>query len=289
VATDTETYIGASSESIQMHYDSGNRFWSLWLDPYMVYSSAMWEPGDTLADAQVRKIDYFIEGTGAAGAERVFDAGCGWGGTLRRLTENHGVKKAEGVTLSEAQAEWIRGLHNDKIEVNVRNWTEHEADEPYDAIISLGAFEHFARFDSTREEKVEQYRRFFQFCHRSLPPGGMLGLQTISKGSHTITRQGIEDARFIWKHIFPESDVPWPADVARACEKRFEIVSMRNDAPDYVKTAAAWQEGLRANRDEAISYVGEEAWNIQDHYLGAVQRQFETGQLGLLRFLMRRV
>lgn len=289
MATEAIDYIGASRESIQMHYDVGNDFWALWLDPLMAYSGALWEDGDDLAAAQARKMDYYIEGTHAPGAERVLDVGCGWGGVLKRLTEIHGVKHAVGLTLSQAQADRISAWENPAIDVRVQNWTEHEADEPYDAIISIGAFEHFARFDASREEKVESYRRFFKFCHRNLEPGSWLGLQTISKGNSPVTRQGIEDIRFIWTHIFPETDVPWLADVARASEKRFEIVSVRNDPEHYVKTGLAWHERLRAHRDEAIELVGEETYGIYDHWMGALVRSFETGHVGLLRFLMRRV
>jgi cyclopropane-fatty-acyl-phospholipid synthase len=289
MTTEASTYIGASSDAIQMHYDVGNAFWSLWLDPLMVYSGALWEPGDTLADAQARKLDYYLNGTNAANARRVLDVGCGWGGLLRRLTENHGLQDVTGLTLSEAQADWIRGFDNPAIDVRVENWSDHEPDEPYDTIISLGAFEHFARYDSKREEKLDQYRRFFAFCHRNLQRGGRLGLQTISKGSAAVTRQGLDDAHFIWKYIFPESDVPWPADVMRACEKRFEITSMRNDAEHYVRTGAAWEERLHSRREEAVELVGEETYAMYDHYFGALKRQFETGQLGLLRVLMRRV
>jgi cyclopropane-fatty-acyl-phospholipid synthase len=208
---------------------------------------------------------------------------------LKRLTEIHGVEHAVGLTLSEAQAEWIRAWDSPAIEVRVENWKDHAADGPYDAIISVGAFEHFARYDASRDDKIAAYREFFKFCHALLPPGGRLGLQTISKGNSPVTRQGIEDTRWIWTHIFPETDVPWLSDVARASEKRFDIVSVRNDAAHYVKTGEAWHERLIANRDRAIELVGEETFALYDHWMGALKRSFESGHVGLLRFLMRRV
>jgi cyclopropane-fatty-acyl-phospholipid synthase len=272
-----------------MHYDIGNEFWSLWLDPLMAYSGALFEQGDTLADAQARKMDYYIEGTGAVGAKRVLDVGCGWGGVLKRLTEIHGVEHATGLTLSEAQADWIRSWENPAIDVRVENWAEHVADGPYDAIISIGAFEHFARFDAQRSEKIDAYRDFFKFCHRLLPPGGRLGLQTISKGNAPVTRQGIEDIRWIWTHIFPETDVPWLSDVARASEKRFEIISVRNDPDHYVRTGEAWHERLIASRDRAIELVGAEQYALYDRWMSALRRSFESGHVGLLRLLMRRI
>src|SRR5215216_2672301 len=117
---------GASSEAIQSHYDVGNEFYSLWLDPTLSYSGAMWEPGDTLETAQLRKIDFHIEQSGARGAERVLDVGCGWGGVLRRLVGAHGVEKAVGLTLSRAQAEWIAAFDIPNLEVRVESWSEHQ-------------------------------------------------------------------------------------------------------------------------------------------------------------------
>jgi cyclopropane-fatty-acyl-phospholipid synthase len=68
---------GASRTAIQSHYDIGNDFYRLWLDRDLNYSAAMWEPGDMLDAAQLRKVDYHISQAGAECAERVLDVGCG--------------------------------------------------------------------------------------------------------------------------------------------------------------------------------------------------------------------
>src|SRR5262244_820430 len=98
---------GASVEAIRFHYDVGNDFYRLWLDPSMTYTCALFADGeqeDQLHEAQIRKMDYYIALTGAAGCENVLDIGCGWGGMLRRFVCDHGVAHAVGLTLSEAQA-----------------------------------------------------------------------------------------------------------------------------------------------------------------------------------------
>lgn len=256
--TSETTYGGTPKPAIERHYDVGNEFWRHWLDSSMAYSSAMWEPGDTLDTAQTRKFDYLIEGARAPGSARVLDIGCGWGGMMRRMVDAHGVRQAVGVTLSSAQQDWIRGWDDSRVEVRLENWADHEPEAPYDALVSAGAFEHFARADDPRERNVEAYRDFFRFCHRVLKPAGWLGLQTICKGNARLDREAIDNARFIWKHIFNESEVPWVADVAQASEKRFETFAVRNDPDDYRRTAIAWREGLNRNRDEIIALVGEE-------------------------------
>src|SRR5712692_2932993 len=143
---------GASSAAIQSHYDIGNDFYRLWLDRDLNYSAAMWEPDDTLDSAQLRKVDYHISQARAEGATRVLDVGCGWGAMLRRLVETRGVRWAVGLTLSNAQASWTRALGNPQIEVQVESWSDHHPTGPYDAIISIGAFEHFAKLEASEAE-----------------------------------------------------------------------------------------------------------------------------------------
>jgi len=72
----SDTYLGASPAAIRHHYDVGNEFWRIWLDPTMAYSCAMWEgPDDDLESAQRRKLDYHVEQARVRGAARVLDVG----------------------------------------------------------------------------------------------------------------------------------------------------------------------------------------------------------------------
>src|SRR5215212_4888186 len=95
---------GTPAAAIRQHYDVGNDFYELWLDPSMSYSCALWATGDaaatdTLEAAQLRKIDFHLPQARAAGKQQVLDIGCGWGATLRRLVEVHGVGQVVGLTL----------------------------------------------------------------------------------------------------------------------------------------------------------------------------------------------
>jgi cyclopropane-fatty-acyl-phospholipid synthase len=284
-------YSGASAAAIQRHYDLGNEFYQLWLDESLVYSCAMWDDADTLHEAQNRKLDYLITNVGAAGAGRVLDVGCGWGALLDRLVGVHGVSHATGLTLSPAQATHVASRGDQRYEVRVENWADHEPEQGYDAIISIGAFEHFADFGLGRAGRVEAYRRFFARCRSWLPSrGGRLAVQTNVKGSNVVMdRETVRDLLFMADIVFPESELPWLSEILEASERLFDVVLVRNDPEHYARTCREWQRALRAHRDEASTLVGAGTVADFDRYLGAAVRAFDRRHLGLARLIFQTV
>src|SRR5207248_1324802 len=122
-----------------------------------------------------------------------------------------------GLTLSEAQANNIRGFCDERISVHVQNYQDHAPSAPYDAIISIGAFEHFAKPDLPSSERIAGYREFFRRAHAWLVPHGKLSLQTITYGSGS---RGTLPA-FFKQEIFPESDLPTHWEIAAAVDGLF--------------------------------------------------------------------
>ena len=273
---------GASPEAIGVHYDVSNEFFKLWLDPEMIYSCALFEGTDDLASAQIRKLDHHIEAAAATGAARLLDIGCGWGGLLRRLTGHAGVKQAVGLTLSPAQAGWIRRDPRPGIEVREESWRDHRPDQPYDAIISIGAFEHFVHPGMGGAAKLEAYREFFAWCDGVLVPGGRLSLQTIAypaPPSEAVRRQ----SAFIAQRIFPESDLPLIWEPAAAAEGHFELCALRNDREHYFRTLRHWERNLAAQHDAAVALVGEAEVADFRRYLRESAAAFKLGVVCLLR------
>ncbi|WP_338895276.1 cyclopropane-fatty-acyl-phospholipid synthase family protein [Streptomyces sp. TG1A-60] len=283
-------YQGATAESIKHHYDVSNDFFALWLDTDLTYTCALWDEGDTLESAQQRKLDYLIEGARAAGARRVLDVGCGWGSLLERLVRTHGVQQAVGLTLSDSQAERLRELALERTEVRVENWLDHEPAEHYDAIISIGAFEHFARTGLSRAERVAAYREFFERCRAWLPKGGRIALQTNIKGNNVqMDKQTVRDLLFIIDIIFPESEIPALSEVLESSEKRFDVVRLRNDPDHYSRTCQQWLDRLRANRVQAVKVAGEENVANYERYLSSTVGHFKNRHLGLSRIILEAV
>lgn len=277
--------VGASRSEIEFHYDLSDKFYALWLDPGMTYSCAKFEPGDTLESAQRRKLDYHVERAQAARAARVLDVGCGWGSLLSRLVGEHGVRLAVGLTLSHSQSEWIEAHADPGVSVRLESWVDHEPEEPYDAIVSIGALEHFANCDQPESERLATYRAFFEFCHRSLRPGGRLSLQTIALG--TLRLEQIDP--FIREAIFPSSHLPYSWHLLQAADRLFELVELRNDREDYARTCRAWFGNLQQRRDEAVALVGERRVLDYERYLRMSAAGFEVHALGLLRMSFERL
>lgn len=284
-------YRGASAGAIRHHYDIGNDFYALWLDSTLSYSCALWDgERDTLQAAQERKLDFLAGAARAVGAARVLDVGCGWGGLLRRLVERHGVEHVTGLTLSREQAEHVSRWADGRYDVHVQNWVDHQPSIRYGAVISIGAFEHFARFGMDRADRIGAYREFFTRCRQWLPPAGRLALQTNVKGNNvSMDRRTVRDLLFIIDRIFPESELPWPSEILEASERLFDVVSARNDPDHYARTCREWHTRLLANRDRAQELVGAERVADYDRYLKAAADAFTKHHLGLVRIVFERV
>lgn len=288
MSSDSVKEMGASIDAIAHHYDLSNDFYRLWLDQHMIYTCALWDDAneaETLEDAQLRKIDFYAELVRAQGAPRVLDIGCGWGGTLERLVKSHAVKSGIGLTLSPNQVSWASEHNPPHVVVQLESWANHTPEAPYDAIISIGAFEHFVRPGLSTQEKMNAYRSFFECCHQWLQPGRWLGLQTIAYGN-----SGAEDFDgFISDEIFPESDLPRLAEIAQAIEYLFEIVILRNDRHHYARTLKAWLGRLKTHRAEAVQIVGEKKVVTFERYLRLSIHMFQIGSCDLYRIGLRRI
>jgi cyclopropane-fatty-acyl-phospholipid synthase len=280
---------GASPAAIAFHYDIGSAFYALWLGRELTYSCALFadddDDDDDLESAQRRKIDHHAHEASAVGATHVLDVGCGWGSTMRRLVSEHGVARVTGLTLSLDQARCIAALDEPRIEARLESWREHEPSGPYDAIVSIGAFEHFVGRDLSRVQKVAAYREFFDRCHGWLRPGCALSLQTIAYG----TLDPAQISAFITSEIFPESDLPALGEIVDAAHGRFEIVRLRNDRMDYARTCREWAQRLATQHAAASAMVGADRVRHYERFLKMSAAGFESGGLVLLRITLRRI
>ncbi|OLT15422.1 cyclopropane-fatty-acyl-phospholipid synthase [Pseudonocardia sp. CNS-139] len=273
-----------AAAAIRHHYDVGNEFFALWLDPSLSYSCALRGAGDDdLATAQERKLAHHLDAVRAAEADRVLDVGCGWGAVLARRAQVHPAGRGVGLTLSAEQARYVEARAGASTEVRLESWTEHEPTGRYDGIVSIGAFEHFARPEDGPAEKLGRYRDFFTRCRSWLHDGGALSLQTIAYGNMTPGQA----SGFFQQEVFPAAELPTPAEIAAAVEGLFEITSVANGRLDYAWTCEQWARRLRARRAEAVELVGPETVRRYERYLRQASLGFRMGKLVLLRLVLR--
>lgn len=272
--------------AIAEHYDRPPALYELFLDqPWMSYTCALWEDGDTLEQAQVRKLTYHAEQANARNARRVLDLGCGWGSQLRFLLEHFGVERAIGVTVAREQKAYIDALGDPRLQIHLTSWEDYVPDEPVDAIIALGSIEHFVGHDVTPGEKLATYRRLFEKCASWLRPGGQMSLQMVTYEDF----EKKDFSSFFKQEIFPESDIPRAWEIFAAADRLFEPLQMRMDRAHYVKTLDAWNARLMANARAAVECVGEETVHRYSKYFKMANIGFHLANMNLMRISFRKL
>jgi cyclopropane-fatty-acyl-phospholipid synthase len=277
---------GASAGAIQQHYDVGNDFYAAWLGPTMVYSAARWLPNEgpeALDAAQERKLDWHLAAVKAHGAARVLDVGCGWGAILVRLRDRAGVVEPVGITMSAAQAEWIAS-HEPGLQVAVTPWQDFRNPHPFDAIISIGAFEHFAKPDLDEGGKIAAYGDFFTFCAESLKPGGRVSLQTI--GWLELPRA--EQRASLPQTLFPDSNLPNFNEIVAAADARFTVRHAEHEPLDYARTLRAWVRNIRAAEPGLSQRFGAETVRHYVQNFMSFTLGFERRRISLYRIILEK-
>lgn len=275
-------------KEIQAHYDLSNDFYALFLDPSMTYSCAYFEPpGLSLQEAQAAKIDLSLGKIVLEPGMRLLDVGCGWGATLERALELHGVR-AVGLTLSKAQAEYCQkrlARFGDRVEVRLQGWEQF--DEPVDRIVSIGAFEHF---------REERYGAYFDKCRSILPAGAPMLLHSIvlletadylARG-HQLTHESVLFQKFMLKKIFPGGQLRQPSVIRRYAEAAgFTITRQQSLMPHYAITLDRWAAALEARRDEAIAITSVDTYDTYMKYLTGCAALFHDGRVDVVQLSMQ--
>jgi cyclopropane-fatty-acyl-phospholipid synthase len=283
-------YRGVSVTAARKHYDLPDDFFRIWLGPSLAYSAAMWEKADdTLESAQVRKMDYLVEQARIAPGQRVLDVGCGYGTELTRLLEQEGIGSAVGLTLSQTGADWLRERGLPNLEVRVENWADHRPAQRYDAIISFEAFEHFARPGMSAARKIRGYRAFFERCRSMIEPNGRMLVQTISWGHRfPFERELLRDLYLATKN-YPECNPSFLSEIIEASDGLFDLIAVRNDFPDYARTAQAWVANLDADWERSVDLVGGEKTRDFRQTMSTAVRAFSEGWFYLHRLTFKPV
>ena len=270
--------LGRDRRAIAYHYDAGNAFFALFLDPSMTYSCAYFKGGAaTLEEAQQAKLGLVCTKLALKEGERVLDVGCGWGSFAIHAATHYGVSVL-GVTLSEEQVRLGRQMVqeagvSDRVTLRLADYRELHG-EQFDAISSIGMVEHVG------QERIDLY---MHTLHQLLRPGGRLLNHGIAKLMDFDTQ---DEGAFSERFVFPDG-VPLPLSrIAQAMERTGLVVRHVEGLPeDYARTLGYWIESYEARYDEAVRLAGEERARVWKLYLRAARAGFTTGWASVYQVL----
>jgi cyclopropane-fatty-acyl-phospholipid synthase len=259
--------------AISHHYDVSNAFYGLILGPSLTYSCAVFhDPGDTLEQAQANKHELICRKLALQPGMRLLDVGCGWGGMVMHAAQHHGVE-AVGVTISTRQAELAEkrvaeaGLSG-QVQIRVQDYRD-VADGPYDAVSSIGMFEHVG------EGRLAEY---FGCLHAQLRPEGLLLNHGISRPARS-EKARLPRRSFINRYVFPDGELHEVGRVVSITQDAgFEVRHVESLREHYALTLRRWVANLEAHWDAAVAEVGEGRARVWRLYMAGSAINFEAGR-----------
>jgi cyclopropane-fatty-acyl-phospholipid synthase len=259
-----------SRRNIEAHYDLGNDFYKVWLDPSMLYSSAVWdETTDTLEAAQARKLGKISERLDLSGGETVLEIGCGWG-ALAAFLAKEADAKVTGVTLSPSQLGWARDVvarsgKADQVDLRLQDYRDVQG--KFDRIVSIEMFEAVGE---------AYWPKYFETLKRCLKDGVKAVLQIISIEEKRYLSYR-RDTDFIQKYVFPggflPSDSALEAEIGKA---GLALRQIEHFGKSYARTLAEWRNRFMTHW-ASIAPLGfdQRFQRLWEYYLSYCEAGFE--------------
>jgi cyclopropane-fatty-acyl-phospholipid synthase len=240
---------GGSRRNIAAHYDLGNAFFELFLDPQLMYSSALFaSPDESLERAALRKLERICAKLALQPGMHVVELGSGWGGFAIHAARQHGCRVTT-TTISREQHELATrrvaeaGL-SDQVSVLLQDY--RDLDGCYDRLVSIEMIE------AIGHQYLDVY---FAQCARLLRPDGMALIQAITIEGHRY-RQALQTVDFIKRHIFPGSFIPSIAAMQQAAASTdLQLLNLEDIGPSYALTLRHWRRRF-LERLDAVRALG---------------------------------
>ncbi len=260
--------IHIARQNIAEHYDLGNDFYRLWLDPTMTYSAAkFFSPDQSLESAQIAKYDALCRRLRLSAEDHLLEIGSGWGGMACHAARTYGCRVTT-LTISQRQFEYTRDLIEREglahlVEIRLQDYRELEGQ--FDKVVSIEMMEAIGdRYLETYFNKIDQVTK----------RDALVALQfiTVPDSRHTELRRGID---WIQKHVFPGSLLLSIGRVNRAVNRTgtYSLVELEDLGFDYARTLRAWFDAFRARLDDVRALGFDERfirkWNYYLQYCEA--------------------
>ena len=269
-----------SRRNISDHYDLGNDFYALWLDPGMAYSSGIYlAPDATLDDAQSQKYADVLSALGDARGGRLLEIGCGWGGFVEAAAADGA--NVDAITISRRQLAYTI----DRVEA--AGLSDRAAVRFEDYRDTTGTYDGIASIEMIEAVGEEHWPVYFRTLHDRLRPGGTAAVQAI-----TIRQASYDDYRskpdFIQRYVFPGGMLPTrDVLVEQAARAGLEFSVWREFGASYARTLGEWRRRFHDQWPQ-ISALGfdDRFRRLWDYYLTYCEVGFEKGviNVGIYRF-----
>ncbi|MHB1059627.1 MAG: class I SAM-dependent methyltransferase [Rhodanobacter sp.] len=271
-----------SRRNIAAHYDLGNDFFSLFLSPDLMYSSAIWtEPSDTLESASTRKLERICRRLDLKPADRVIEIGTGWGGFALHAAQHYGCHVTTTTISREQHAlagERIEaaGL-SDRVSLLLKDYRDLEGQ--YDKLVSIEMVEAIG---------APYLDVYFEKLGNLLKPGGLALLQAITIEDHRYA-QALKSVDFIKRHVFPGSFIP-SINTLLAAKTRagdLALTQLEDFGHSYALTLKAWRERFMAQLPQVRAQGFDERFiRMWEFYLAYCEGGFRERSIGVAHLLM---
>lgn len=277
-------HLEGSRRNIGHHYDLGNDFYGLWLDPSLAYSSAVFPSADaSLEAAQRAKFELICEKLQLGPQDHLLEIGTGWGGFALHAVKTRGCRVTT-TTISRqqhdhAQALFAREGVADRIDLRLEDY-RHLLGE-YDKAVSIEMFEAVG---------LEYYDTYFKAVDRLLKPGGRFLLQTITMNERHFPDY-IRQSDWIQKYIFPGAELASVARILASLGRCTDLSlhHMEDIGLHYARTLQAWRERFHARLDEVRGLGFDETFvRMWDYYLATCEGAFAERYIGDAQLLLRK-
>ena len=270
-----------AKKNIHEHYDIGNKFYEIWLDETMTYSSAIFPKNTnqkTLSEAQTDKYDRIIKALGIQQQSAVLEIGCGWGGFALYCAKQRGAR-LDAITISDQQYRYAKKkISNEGLDkqVNVKFCDYRELRGQYDFIVSIEMFEAVGE---------SFWRPYFETLKRNLKPGGRAIIQTIVIKDNLYHKYR-ETTDFIRQYVFPGGALPSPSIFKRKANLLgLEIAKEFSFGHAYATTIKHWMKRYLSNLD-TLNKMGfdNNFHRLWIFYLSYCQAGFKVGDIDVVQF-----
>jgi cyclopropane-fatty-acyl-phospholipid synthase len=273
-----------SRRNIAAHYDLGNDFYALWLDPSMSYSAAHFAEDGTqsLESAQIAKYERILDRLRPKPGDHLLEIGCGWGGLMEIAARDYGCR-VTGLTLSREQRDYAQermarlGLA-DRVSIELMDYRD-----------VTGSFDHIVSIEMYEAVGERYWPTYFRAVHDRLKPGGAAVIQAITIDERYFDRYRT-GTDFIQQYVFPGGMLASPARIrTEATRAGLDVGHAYAFGPDYAETLRRWRERFMERAADVRALGHSDAFvRMWEFYLAYCEAGFETRCTDVYHFQLSR-